>query len=194
MSDQKVGILNALNVISTPKMAEQITEHVVAVGVNEVSQESLMAIDGVTEAAAIRVVAALDLHKTLSTIKVRKQREKKPSVAERYQANTSEDERADMAVKVAELRINEEGTKPLAWRTIREHLGLKNEEFHKVIRLSDTWKEVVIQRIKHLKEQEGGWEYNGKIEVLTGIEGFDMSEVDNYVEQQEEVVDNVVSE
>ena len=73
------------------------------------------------------------------------------------------------------MRINATGSKPLAWRRIREKLGLKNEQFHKVVRLSEGYREAVINRITHLKQQEGGWEYNGKLDVLTGI---DISEVE----------------
>lgn len=100
----------------------------------------------------------------------RKARKKKPSIAERYAAETTEEERNELAVKVAELRINEEGTKPLAWREIREELGLKNDEFHQVIRPSAGYREAVVNRIKNLKARDKGWEYSGNIDVLTGIE------------------------
>lgn len=99
-----------------------------------------------------------------------KARKKKPSIAERYVSETTEDSRNEMAVKVVELRINASGSKPLAWREIREKLDLKNDQFHKVIRLSEGYREAVIQRIKRLRAQDGGWEYSGKLEVLTGIE------------------------
>ena len=91
-------------------------------------------------------------------------------MAERYSAETTEEARNDLATKVAELRINASGSKPLSWRRIRDRLGLKNDEFHKVIRLSAGYREAVINRIKSLKSSEEGWEYSGKIEVLTGIE------------------------
>ena len=97
-------------------------------------------------------------------------REKKLSIAERYIAETTVEDRDGIAAKVVELRINATGSKPLAWREIREKLGLHNDQFHKVIRLSEGYRKAVIQRIKSLKAQEGGWEYNGKLEVLTGIE------------------------
>ena len=97
-------------------------------------------------------------------------RKKKLSIAERYVAETTVEERDGIAAKVVELRINATGSKPLAWREIREKLGLHNDQFHKVIRHSEGYRKAVIQRIKSLKAQEGGWEYNGKLEVLTGIE------------------------
>ena len=94
---------------------------------------------------------------------------KKQSIAERYAAETTEEECNELAVKIAELRINEEGTKPLAWRKIREELGLKNDEFHLVIRPSAGYREAVVNRIKSLKASKEGWEYSGKLEFLTGI-------------------------
>ena len=99
-----------------------------------------------------------------------KSRKKKPSIAERYVAETTVEHRDGIAAKVVELRINATGSKPLAWREIREKLGLHNDQFHKVIRPSEGYRKAVIQRIKSLKAQEDGWKYNGKLEVLTGIE------------------------
>lgn len=95
---------------------------------------------------------------------------KKPSIAERYVAETTVEDRDGIAAQVVELRINVTGSKPLSWRKIREKLGLKNDQFHKVIRPSEGYRKAVIQRIKSLKAQDGGWKYNGKLEVLTGIE------------------------
>ena len=106
-----------------------------------------------------------------------KKREKKPSVSERYKTETTVETRDEIAVKVAELRINIMGSKRLSWRSIREKLGLKNDQFHKVIRLSEGYRNAVIERIKSLKSAEGGWEYNGKLSVLTGIE-----DIENYLE------------
>ncbi len=99
-----------------------------------------------------------------------KYRKKKHSIAERYVAETTVEDRDGIAAKVVELRINATGSKPLAWKKIREKLGLQNAQFHEVIRHSEGYRKAVIQRIKSLKAQEGGWEYSGKLEVLTGIE------------------------
>ena len=96
-------------------------------------------------------------------------KEKKLSIADRFRANTTEKDRNEIAARVVELRINEEGSKP-AWKKIRKELGLKEDEFHKVIRPSEGYREAVIERIKKLRAQDGGWEYSGKLEVLTGIE------------------------
>ena len=96
-------------------------------------------------------------------------KEKKLSIADRFRANTTEKDRNEIAARVVELRINEEGSKP-AWKKIRKELGLKEDEFHNVIRPSEGYREAVIERIKKLRAQDGGWEYSGKLEVLTGIE------------------------
>ena len=99
-----------------------------------------------------------------------KAREKKPSISECYVSETTEADRNEVAVKVVEMRINASGSKPMPWRRIREKLGLKNDQFHRGIRHSVGYRKAVIDRIKRLKAQEGGWEYSGKLEVLTGIE------------------------
>ena len=99
-----------------------------------------------------------------------KAREKKPSIAERYTSETTEADRDELAVKIAKIRINATGSKPIAWHKIREKFGLKNDEFHKVIRLSAGYRKAVIDRIKQLKSRPEGWEYSGKLEILTGIE------------------------
>ena len=169
MIDQKAGILNAISKFSASKVAEQVTDSIINSGLENVTDETLIAA-GASKTAAANIITALELHNVLSTIVVRKQREKKPSVAERYTAEKTIDERDEVAIKVVELRINSLGSKPLAWRRIRERLGLKNEQFHKVVRLSDGYRAAVIARITHLKQQEGGWEYNGKLDVLTGID------------------------
>ena len=96
--------------------------------------------------------------------------EKKPSIAERYTSETTEAARDELAVKIAKIRINATGSKPIAWHKIREKFGLKNDQFHKVIRLSAGYRKAVIDRIKQLKSRPEGWEYSGKLERLTGIE------------------------
>ena len=78
-----------------------------------------------------------------------------------------------MAQQVAEKRINAAGSKPLAWRRIRESLGLKNDQFHKIIRHSSGWLEAVVDRITALEASDEGWEYSGKLDVLTGIDNFE---------------------
>ncbi len=88
----------------------------------------------------------------------------------RYVVETTEDTRNEIAAKVVELRINEEGSRPIAWKKIREELALHNDHFHEVIRHSEGYREAVIERIKKLRTQSGGWEYAGKLNFLTGIE------------------------
>ena len=95
----------------------------------------------------------------------------------RFVAETTEGTRNEIAVKVVELRINKDGSRPIAWKKIREKFGLHNDHFHQVIRHSEGYRNAVIERIKSLKSADGGWEYNGKLSVLTGIE-----DIENYIE------------
>ena len=99
-----------------------------------------------------------------------KTRKKKPSIAERYTSETTEADRDAVAMKVVEMRINAAGSKGMSWRRIREKLGLKNDQFHKIIRHSPGYRKAVIDRIQKLRARPEGWEYSGKLEVLTGIE------------------------
>ena len=93
--------------------------------------------------------------------------EPKSSIAEKFRAANTLEDRVEIGRKVAELRINASGSKGLAWRDIRERLGLKNDEFHKVVRLEDHFHESVVERIESFKD---GWEYSGKLESLLGFE------------------------
>ena len=47
-----------------------------------------------------------------------------------YVFDTTEADRDEVAVKVVEMRINSSGSK-MSWRSIREKLGLKHDQFHK---------------------------------------------------------------
>ena len=96
----------------------------------------------------------------------RKSSESKKSAADKFREAKSLDERKEIGRQVAELRINSTGSKP-SWRSIRTKLGLKNDEFHKVIRLEDHFRESVVERIESF---EDGWQYDGKLEVLLGFE------------------------
>ena len=93
--------------------------------------------------------------------------EPKSSIAEKFRAATTLEDRVEIGRKVAELRINSQGSRPMSWRRIREKLGLKNDEFHKVVRLEDHFKESVVERIESF---EGSWQYSGKLNVLLGFE------------------------
>lgn len=97
-------------------------------------------------------------------------REKKLSIAERYTSETTEADRDELAVKIAKIRINATGSKPIAWSKIQEKFGLKNDQFHKVIRHSPGYRKAVIDRIQKLRARPEGWEYSGKLEFLTGIQ------------------------
>ncbi len=103
--------------------------------------------------------------KTLSS--TQKVSEPKPSIAEKFRAANTLEDRVEIGRKVAELRINAQGSRPMSWCRIREKLGLKNDEFHKVVRLEDHFQESVVERIESF---EGGWKYSGKLNVLLRFE------------------------
>ena len=192
MFDQnKAGIVNSLGIVAGVKVSESsaklmnaVVDKIGAVGVREVELTDIKNVEvegkSLTDNQAVKIMAAIDFHKSVAVVKAR---EKKPTQLETYIAETSEEDRDDMAVRVAVLRINAEGTKPIAWRKIREHLGLKLDEFHKVIRLSDGWVRAVVGRIATLKLDNPDWAYSGKMDVLTGIDGFDMTIVNSFVEK-----------
>ena len=102
-----------------------------------------------------------EIHNELSTI------------AERFRARTTLEERETIGHKVAALRINAEGSKGMAWREIRkelrrtEGLHLKQEDLREVIRREDHFRESVVERIESF---EGGWECQGDLTVLCGFE------------------------
>lgn len=119
--------------------------------------------------AAEPVVGVPELYSALSSAPPKK-REPKLSIADRYRADTSEEQRDEIATQVVELRINATGSRPLSWRKIRGQLGLKNDQFHKVIRHSPGYRKAVIDRIQKLRARPEGWAYSGKLEFLTGIQ------------------------
>ena len=152
---------------SQPKVAEPITDHMIEVGLEAVTVESLTGIKEFSESAAKRVVGAIEIHNELSKTSARKTSEPKPSTAEKFREANTLDDRVEIGCQVAELRINAAGSKPMSWARIRAKLDLKNDEFHKVVRLESHFHESVVERIESF---EDGWEYNGKLEVLLGFE------------------------
>ena len=179
------GMINSLGIVAGLKsvpasiqLMDAVIEKVIEVGFAEVTAADIGSVKvvvdgkekGLTEPQANKVFAAIEVHKAISQSTARKAREKKPSISERYVVSTTEEDRDSVAVKVANIRINATGSKPMSWKKIRERLGLKLDEFHKIIRHSEGYREAVINRIKTLKAQQGGWTYNGKMDVLTGID------------------------
>ena len=158
-------MLEALNVDSEQILRES-SIHKMPLRISETEGDSLK--DSQTQPEQSTEVVEKDSE--VSQAPKGKARKKKPSITERYTSETTEADRDELAVKIAKIRINATGSKPIAWRKIREKFGLKNDEFHKVIRLSAGYRQAVIDRIKQLKSRPEGWEYSGKLEVLTGIE------------------------
>ena len=189
----KAGIINQLGTVAGVKPSETsvalitaVTEKVQEVGIADVTLSDIVAVEvdgkSLTDNQSAKVMAAIEFHKAV-VVSTASTREKKPTKLEEFIADNPVEVRDDIAIEVAERRINAEGTRPRAWRSIREELGLRNEEFHQLIRKSQGWHNAVCERIADLLDQEGGWAYNGKLETLTGIEGFTMDMVDSYLEE-----------
>ena len=89
-----------------------------------------------------------------------------PSTMEQSRAANTLEDPVEIGRKVAKLRIDATGSKPLAWGIIREQLGLTRNEFHEGIRPEDHFKESVVERIESF---EGGWESNRNLERLLGF-------------------------
>ena len=90
----------------------------------------------------------------------------------------TEEERVEIAKQVAELRLNPDASKKMSWKNIREEVLLTSDEFHKIIRISDYYKEVMLDRLGNLIDE--GWVYNGSLNILCG---FDVPE--EFVERME---------
>ena len=112
-------------------------------------------------------------YQKLGVVAARRAQPADREISPERKADTTNEQRDDIAVRIVELRINVRGSRPLAWKKIRRELNLKNDEFHKGIRLSRGYLNAVITRITELKSREGGWEYNGKLESLTGIKNIE---------------------
>ena len=150
-----------------------LRENNISIDLEEITVESLTeSVEGISETAAGEFVTTLEPHGALSQA-----REPRLSIADRYVTETTEEDRDKLAVQIAARRINAMGSKPLAWKAIRAEFGLKNDQFHKVIRHSAGYRKAVIDRIKSLKAQEGGWEYSGKLGYLTGIDDISEDEL-----------------
>ena len=89
-----------------------------------------------------------------------------PSTEETSRAVNTLEDPVEIGRKVAELRINPEGAEGMAWRKIREQLGLTRNQFHKGIRSKHHFKESVVERIESFK---GGWECHVNLERLCGF-------------------------
>ena len=104
-----------------------------------------------------------------------KKKAPKPRVTfrEKFAESTPEEKRIELANKVAELRLDPDATRAMAWRKICKHedVILKRDEFHKIIKVSDYYKEAVLERLAKLIDE--GWVYKGS---LKGLCGFDVPE------------------
>ncbi len=120
------------------------------------------------------VEVELDTYKEdLARTRQSEKTKRKPStIAKRFRAATTLEDRVEIGRKVAALRINAAGSRGMPWREIREELRrteglhLRQEDLREVIRREDHFKESVVERIESF---ENGWEYGGKLEDLLGF-------------------------
>ena len=98
--------------------------------------------------------------------------EKKPrqTFKEKFADSTNEEERVELAEKVAELRLDTEATRAPAWKAIREHedVCLSSDEFHKIIRVSDYYEKAMLGRLE--SQIDEGWVYTGSLHTLCGFD------------------------
>ena len=81
--------------------------------------------------------------------------------------NTTEEERNEIAEKVASKRIIFDSEMPLSWAKIRQQLDLKNDDFHKVIRVSESYRQCVEELLQ--KQLDKGWWCKGDLDILAGF-------------------------
>lgn len=185
--ETKIALVDNLGVVAGIKVEDINIDLMFAVvdvieekGLAEVTSADLSTVqverDGKTKSLtanqASKIAAVVEFHKAVVVTKS-KARAERTTVAQRYAASTTEEERDNVAVQVAELRINEEGVRPKSWKNIRKELGLALDEFHKVIRHSAGYRDAVLDRIETLKARPDGWSYNGKLSVLTGLDDIE---------------------
>ena len=185
--ETKIALVDNLGVVAELKIEGANIELMFAVvdvietkGLAEVTAADLASVEieyegktkALTQVQTSKVFAVVEFHKSVAVTKSAAKRER-TTVAERYTTSTTVEERDQLAVDIAEMRINAEGTKPIAWKKIREAFDLKLDEFHKVIRHSSGYRDAVLDRIEMLKGRPEGWSYNGKLSVLTGLDDIE---------------------
>ena len=131
---------------------------------------------------AVRVEAALSLIGIFeSATPVRKrpevQRSKNRNQA-RYHKDTPAAELLRISRLVVEWRIADTGQRSLSWRDIRGELGgLDEKELREVICASPQYRQAVRERIQFLQSRPEGWEYVGKLSVLTRLNVDEVSDI-----------------
>lgn len=102
----------------------------------------------------------------------KKKKAPKPRVTfrEKFAESTTEEKRIELANKVAELRLDPDATRAMAWEKICKHeeVMLKRDEFHKIIKVSNYYKGAVFKRLNKLIGE--GWVYQGSLKKLCGFD------------------------
>ena len=146
---------------------------------------ALRQLEGTKEEQAGYLSAEERLARALGKLESESQEEEKdktpkPRVTfrEKFAESTTEEERVEIAKQVAKLRLDADATRAMSWKNIREEVLLTSDEFHKIIRISDYYKEVMLHRLGSLIDE--GWVYNGSLNILCG---FDVPE--EFIEKME---------
>ena len=173
-------IIEVVNdVVGLYGVAEDVADHIIIEGINNVTLESLMSIKvnikkgerfrSVTEGGAKRILAAINFHRVFQQIDplIVKEKRKRASAAKKFLDETTTDYRNHISVQAASLRIMFEGNKPKSWAKIREKLSIKSKPFHDVIRISDIYRKSVETLLG--KRINTGWSYEGDIHKLAGF-------------------------
>lgn len=131
---------------------------------------------------AVRVEAALSFAGIFeSATPVRKRPEVKRSTNKkqaRYSKDTPASEMLRISRLVVEWRIADTGQRSLSWKDIRGELGgLDEKELREVICASPQYRQAVRERIQFLQSRPEGWEYVGKLSVLTRLDVDTVSDI-----------------
>ena len=131
---------------------------------------------------AVRVEAALSFAGIFeSATPVRKRPEVKRSTNKkqaRYSKDTPASEMLRISRLVVEWRIADTGQRSLSWKDIRGELGgLDEKELREVICASPEYRQAVRERIQFLQSRPEGWEYVGKLSVLTRLDVDTVSDI-----------------
>ena len=95
-----------------------------------------------------------------------------------YSKNTPSEEMLRISRLVVEWRIADTGQRSLSWKDVCAELGgLDEKELREVICTSPEYRQAVRERINFLQSRPEGWEYVGKLSVLTRLNVKEVSDI-----------------
>ena len=175
---ERDAIINAVDsVVNIHGMAEDVTDHILIDGIDNVTIETLTEITvrpedadrdkTMTEAGAKRILAAIEFYKAMNAIRPKK-KSTKVNPVEQFLSENSEEQVNQLTFDIAHSRCFFEGKKPPAWNQIRRSLNIHHDVLHKHIRLSERYRVVVETIINDLIQD--GWDYEGDLHKLAGFQ------------------------